>query len=341
MMRLTGNEKKVLLLAAIFIAVSLNIHRLLLLLPEGGARVGTPWSFNLPELIFQVVYQGLFCYVVGYINLRLLPPPWRLSDKWWYLLLVNFLLFATFLFVGIYSQDQIFDNVTDRRMYRGGYMVRFAISGGLILILVKILLLYRQQKLKDKENERLKLAYANAEIRNLRAQVNPHFLFNALSNLSSLVREEPKKAQEYIAHLSRVFRHSLSDHQKQLTNLRKEMGFLRSHIELLKIRYEDALIVSIPVSEHWDKKLPHMSLQPLLENAVKHNFLSPEYPLRIDITCTDDTLVFKNTLRKQPFRESSTGIGLLNLNERYRILTGKEIEIDKTETHFIVKLPLI
>jgi len=334
-------EKRVLLLTSVFVAITLNVHRLFVLLPGEARTIGPPWVFNAPELAFQVLFQFGFCIFFGYLNLKLLN--WNKSKnrrKMLMYTLSNALFFIFLLFIGSATQKFLFQNVLNLKLFLWGYFFRLVTSLGLIAILVKILLLNRVQKRREFENEQLKTAYFNAEIKNLRAQINPHFLFNALSSLSALVRENPKKAQDYITHLSKVFRYSLGDHPEQLISLDKEIELLDSNIQLLKMRYEEALNINIHVPKGLQLFLPHMSLQPLLENAVKHNFVSKESPLQIHVFKENNILIFQNTLNEAMYKEPSTGIGLLNLNERYNILMGKPIEIEKTEEYFTVKLPL-
>jgi len=338
---MTKAEKRVLLLTSIFVAIALNVHRLFVLLPGEGRNIGLPWVFNAPELAFQTLFQFGFCLFFGFLNLKWLN--WSTANgknKLLKNMLLNTIFFTLFFAIGSFTQKFLFQNVPNLKLFLWGYFFRLITSLGLIAILVKILLLNRIQKRKEHENEQLKTAYFDAEIKNLRAQINPHFLFNSLSSLSALVRENPEKAQDYITHLSKVFRYSLSNHQEQMIGLDKEMELLDSNIQLLKMRFEEALEIHIDVPNTSDVNLPHMSLQPLLENAVKHNFVSKDSPLRIDIFQENETLFFRNTLNEAVYKEPSTGIGLLNLNERYNILMGKSIEIEKTAKHFTVKLPL-
>ncbi|MEE1962175.1 histidine kinase [Allomuricauda taeanensis] len=340
-MKISKAEKRVLVLTSVFVALALNAHKLLVLLPGEGQKIGLPWIFNAQELAYQTLFHFAFCYFLGLLNLQWLDWTNRSGTKARTKnVLYNLAFFFGFLFLAMITQKLIFQNAPNPRFYRLGYFFRFATSLTLIAILVKIMLLNRMQKMKELENEQLKTAYFDAEIKNLRAQINPHFLFNALSSLSALVRENPQKAQDYITHLSKVFRYSLGNHQEQLIGLDKELELLESNIQLLKMRFEDALIIHIDIPIGSQKKLPHMSLQPLFENAVKHNFVSKESPLQIDVLLDEGTLIFRNTLKEATYKEPSTGIGLLNLNERYHILMGTSIEIEKTDNHFTVKLPL-
>ncbi|WP_375587352.1 sensor histidine kinase [Flagellimonas aurea] len=338
---MTKAEKKILVLTSIFIAIALNVHRLFVLLPGEGRNIGLPWVFNGPELGYQTFFQFGFSVFFGYLNLSWLhwikaTPRYKVAR----LLAINAGLFVLFYGFGCFTQYILFSNVLNVKLFLWGYLFRLLTSMGLIAIMVKIVLMNRVQKRKEQENEQLRTAYFDAEIKNLRAQINPHFLFNALSSLSALVRENPGIAQDYITHLSKVFRYSLSNHHEQLIGLEKELELLESNIQLLKMRFEEGLDIHTEIPKIVGAKIPHMSLQPLLENAVKHNYVSKEKPLRIDIFVDNGSLHFRNTLNEAAFKEPSTGIGLLNLNERYNILLGKSIEIEKTENHFLVKLPL-
>lgn len=344
-METTKTEKKLLVYVSIFIAITLNIHRIFTVFnpnEESGSLIGIPWMFNLPELIYQTTYQFFVCYFFGYITLKYSYYTTSLNTLGWIKLIVLYLIaFSIVVFIGSISQELLFQNAPNKALYIGGYFVRLLLSFLLMLALVKVLLMYRKQRVKDLENEKLKTAYYNAKLNNLRDQVNPHFLFNSLSNLSTLIREKPAKAQDFISHLSKVFRYSFANDGNQVVNLNTELALLKSNIELYKIRLEDALVVNINMKDTTGKKILHMSLQPLLENAIKHNQVSLNSKLRIDIVQKEDVLIFMNTIKERKFKEPSTGIGLFNLNERYQMLTDKAIEIQKTNDHFIVKLPLI
>jgi LytS/YehU family sensor histidine kinase len=255
--------------------------------------------------------------------------------------LYNLIIFTASYFIGSFLQRELFDNAPDVEFYFSAYLFRFLISVSIIGFLLKILTIYRSQREKELENERLKSEFYKATLTNLKAQINPHFLFNSLTNLSALINETPDKAQSYLSHLSKVFRYSLSKESDQLVSLQSELTLLESSIQLYKLRLGEGLEVAINTKDVIGKQLLHMSLQPLMENAIKHNLASPEKPLKVEVVQEGDTLLFKNNLQDTPFKQPSTGIGLANLNERYKLLTKKEIELTKTDRHFIVTLPLI
>ncbi len=323
--------------SSLLIALMLNSGRLLAMREQG--MMARFWQFNPGELAFQIGVQFLLCYLLFYLNLqhnRL--SAFRTRNKIFTYLCLNFLLLFIGLMAGGILQRYLFHSYQIRGLYWATYIARTSLSAILVGILIKIVLLIRESKRHMQENERLKSAYTTAELQLLKAQLNPHFLFNSLSSLSGVVREDPMLAQQYINHLSKVFRYSL--HQtRQLVTLEEELIMLRSFGQLLKMRFEQAFVLNINVeSPYTSYKLPHLSLQPLLENAAKHNAATLTMPLLVNIYVETDHLVISNNL--QPANAESNGIGLSNLNERFRILMHKEIEIVRTEGHFIVKLPL-
>lgn len=333
-------EKKLILYASLFIAVILNISKFLAL--REGALIGQYWHFNGWELLFQAMLNFGFCLSLTYIILNL--PRFINAGKRTKTVLILIACIALILLtdiIGIGIQKKVFLNTTPDKIFRGGYTLRLTVSAGLIFILTRIIYLLRESKAKDKENERLNNAYLNAQLQLLKEELNPHFFFNALSSLSAIVREDPKMAQQYISHLSKTFRHTLNAEKKEVITLKEELNIFDSYSSLMKMRLEDGLQINIDIAENFLlKSLPYMSLQPLLENAVKHNAASALNPLRVTISLNGNYIIVQNNLQPVSFAEETTATGLANLNERFRILLKQEIEINKTATHFIVKLPL-
>ncbi|HAD12129.1 MAG TPA: hypothetical protein DCF33_06785 [Saprospirales bacterium] len=182
------------------------------------------------------------------------------------------------------------------------------------------------------------------EISLLRSQVNPHFLFNSLSVLSSLVYSNAQLAEQFIQELSRSYRYILDQKDQSLVSLQTELDFLRSYSFLLKIRFSDKLQVHIDIPDHLQKnaKIAPFTLQLLLENAVKHNRMSEKEPLEVQVfTSPDQTLVVQNRLQPRSAPVHSTGIGLQNIINRYALLCNRPVQAIETENHFVVKVPLI
>ena len=341
-MRLTSFEKLVLFYGCLFIAIALNMHRLLNFLIPDVQPMGIPWAFNLPELLYQTSFHGVFCYVLARFNLLRLTSYRNWSRRRLLcLVLLNAGLFLVFIGVAGFSQQLLFQNTGDLFLYRAGYLFRFIVGAGLVALLVSMLVLYRRQRFKEAEHERLERAYATAQLENLRAQMNPHFLFNALSSLSALMMESTSKAQQYLVNLSQILRYGISGKQGQLVPVEQEIQLLHAHLELLKIKYEANLHVAVDLGSAHGKQLPFMALQPLLENVLKHNRVSEQHQVRISITSDGKYIYFENNLTLPPAEVTSTGIGLANLQERYQHLAKQSLEIQQSSTHFRVILPLI
>ena len=193
------------------------------------------------------------------------------------------------------------------------------------------------------EMQQLKIENIANQFEALKNQLNPHMLFNSLNTLYSLIRESPEKAQEYLNELSKVMRYTLQkDSDSHSISVKEEMEFVYSYIYLLKMRYEDNLTFKFEIAEsEMNKKLPKMSIQLLIENAVKHNEISNRHPLSIEVRTKNDSIEVSNRLQLRRGTVSSTGIGLSNLSNRYKLLYKKDIEIIETDDTFTVVLPLI
>jgi len=334
-------EKRVSWYSALLIGLLMSSPRLLALRENGW--VAQFWHFNLGEFLFQVLSGVLFCYLLFYLNLRHgkgIPVAGNFGAKTRNFLFTAAAMLICCLAAGI-IQRRVFDNVQFPGIYWSGYLTRSFLSTVFTVIILKIMHLVRESKKKDEENNQLKTAYLEAELGTLKEQLNPHFLFNTLSSLSAIVQEDPGKAQQFIGHLSKIFRYSLDQSPNQIVTVEEELAMIKSYEQLLKMRFENAFLLEIAVEESFlNVKLPHLSLQPLLENAAKHNSASLKKPLKVKIYSNGHDLVVSNNLQLIKDPERSTGIGLPNLNSRFRILMHREITIEKTNEEFIVKLPV-
>jgi PAS domain S-box-containing protein len=177
----------------------------------------------------------------------------------------------------------------------------------------------------------------------LKQQVNPHFLFNSLNVLTSLIKLEPDLAEKFSEHLSKVYRYVLENKDNELVDLNTELNFLDAYIFLLNIRFVNKLHVNIdiPQSKRSCQVIP-LAMQLLIENAIKHNIMSKSNPLKIDVFIDKNNFLnIVNNLQERPSQIISTGVGLKNIQNRYLLLNNTEPVFEKTETHFIAKVPLI
>jgi two-component system, LytTR family, sensor kinase len=192
------------------------------------------------------------------------------------------------------------------------------------------------------EKEELKRITVSAEFESLKNQVNPHFLFNALNTLASLIEEEPQVASRFVQKLSSVYRYLLSQKDKELVSLGEELEFLKSYIFLYQIRFGENFKVIIDIDQQWlHKEIVTLSLQMLLENAVKHNIISKEKPLTVKIHIKGQKLCVCNNLQVKTILTESNGIGLKNIQSRYAIISNEEVEVSMSENMFLVCVPLI
>lgn len=203
-------------------------------------------------------------------------------------------------------------------------------------------LLMRQQAILV-ENQQLRTENLRNQFETLKNQLNPHMLFNSLNTLLALIREEPQKAQNYTGELSKVLRYTLGVNDTEGTTLSQELGFTQAYIYLIKMRYEDNLDFRIEIDEKLMQcYLPPISLQLLIENAVKHNEISSRHPLVVSIySDCDGNLCVSNPIQPKRSAPSGGGIGLENLAKRYSLLFRREITITNADNTFLVKLPLI
>ncbi len=193
--------------------------------------------------------------------------------------------------------------------------------------------LRREQKLRE-EN----LVFQNET---LKSQVNPHFLFNSLNTVSSLIQSQPDKAELFISNLSSVYRYVLENGQKDKVPLQSELNLIYKYFDLHLARGEKKVVLDIGCSDNIDYQIVPVSLQILVENALKHNIASRKDPLYISISCEGPCVVVRNNLQKKATQLKSTGIGLKNLSERIRLITGKDLIIEETDSYYMVKIPLI
>jgi LytS/YehU family sensor histidine kinase len=192
------------------------------------------------------------------------------------------------------------------------------------------------------ETETLKRESLAAQLNALRTQVNPHFLFNNLNTLSSLIPENPKHAVDFVQQLSKVYRHILEVKDENSILLKDELEVLNAYAFLLKTRFDKNLQVTINIPpEKLLNKIVPLSLQILMENAIKHNIVSSDKPLHIDVFTENGSLVVSNNLQIKKQVNESTGIGLDNIRNRYKLISEKPVKVTESETNFTVSIPLI
>lgn len=201
---------------------------------------------------------------------------------------------------------------------------------------------WKKSAKKEVVEQKLIAKSANAQFETLKNQLDPHFLFNSLNVLSSLIDENPNHAQRFTSSMSKIYRYVLEQKDKELVTVEEELDFAKTYCNLLKTRFEDSVNFEFEVSEQ-DRKgfVVPLSLQLLLENCIKHNFATSAKPLNIRIFSDSGFLCVENNLQQREVTKDREGIGLSNIVQRYALITDRNVFIEKSEQNFKVKIPLL
>lgn len=195
----------------------------------------------------------------------------------------------------------------------------------------------QSERARKLQNDNVKMQYQQ-----LKSQINPHFLFNSLNVLVSLINRDADKATDYTKKLSDIYRYVLSYDLQETISVKEELDFIKNYTEILKIRFGDGLNVAYDLrDEDLNKKIPPMALQVLVENAVKHNAVAPSNPLLINMYSDNKNIIVSNNIIPRMRVTSSLGIGLNNLREKYMLISDKAVSVDRRYHEFIVRLPLL
>ena len=201
---------------------------------------------------------------------------------------------------------------------------------------------YRALQKRQVKEQKIIAGAASARFDALKNQLDPHFLFNSLNVLTSLIEEDPHAAQKFTTSLSKVYRYVLEQKNKDLVSVDEELNFARTYVRLLKMRFEDSLDFEIPEkASNPEAKIVPLSLQLLLENAVKHNIVTASKPLHLKVFEINGMLVVKNNIQEKQVVKKSSGVGLQNIRQRYSILTDREMHISDDGGEFSVSLPML
>lgn len=229
----------------------------------------------------------------------------------------------------------------DLRTALFNYLIVALIMNFVLVAITEGIFFFRQWKQSAVEAERFKKESIRAQLESLKNQVNPHFLFNNLNTLSSLIDHDKEMSKEFLDDLSAVYRYVLQHKDEEVVVLKTELDFIRAFTQLLKKRHGDRVAFHYNIAKaDLEKGVPPMTLQLLVENAVKHNIASHKKPLKVEIFSQDGSLVVRNNLQRKK-EGNSTGVGLENIRSRYQYLMERSIEINENEHFFEVRIPTI
>jgi len=319
----------------------------------GNALSPNGFNFkNVTELVIDFAFYQLYSFVLGFSNMYFFDymdsRPWKKDDTLKRIIIgitsstiltligLFFLrAFTNIVFYGNSFRDFIINEKF--KYYQFGLWITLTIV--IIFHFIYFYNKYQQNRIKE---QKVIAGTASAKFDALKNQLDPHFLFNSLNVLTSLIEENPENAQKFTTSLSKVYRYVLEQKSKELVSVDEELEFAKTYMSLLKMRFEDSIIFDIPENaKNPESKVVPLSLQLLLENAVKHNTVTSSKPLHIKIYEDGDSLVVENNLQTKQIVKKSSGVGLNNIMQRYDLLTSKKIQINKEANRFTVAIPML
>ncbi|EHQ29671.1 sensor histidine kinase [Mucilaginibacter paludis] len=301
------------------------------------------WEY--PEYVLQIALSLLICWLIhGFFLLHKLP--WLNNYAKHFLSNLLATISAIILTGVLYAclpRTTLFENGVGFKTF-SDFLVHFL--GAFLASIISYVVFYsihtnnalQNSKL---ENEILARAHLRAQLLSLQQQISPHFLFNSLSTLKTIAPDQATK--NYIVQLATVYRYVLNFNEHYLTPLKDELVFIKSYLYIMDQRFEETLQVTIDVPDgDLTLLIPPLSLQLLLENAIKHNIISPDQPLHISIrTDHSPALIVTNNLQLKKTPEEGTGTGLKNIFDRYKLLIDRPMKISDSAGYFEVTLPLL
>ncbi len=340
-MALTQVKQSAIIKIAVPIAVLASLPKTIFLyemISDGNLGFSTIW---IKDLLYHLILFFLFSWAILELNANIGYAKFRWSTKMRMavLVVVNIVvLLAALLLIKFLYPIILGTEITQRDI---GFL-NFTYANLLIALFFigRILRLQSDKQESRIENERLKQQSLQNELIALKNQIDPHFLFNSLNSLTSLIRDN-EKATQFVKKLSHMYRYILQSGESDLVSVREELKFTESYTHLIRTRYRDRFSIDIQIDDRFlDHEIPPLALQLLVENAVKHNEISTSKPLKVRIYSKEDSIHVENPIQPRTVLKEGTKNGLLNLNKRYLLLLKKELKIRTENNIFAVELPL-
>jgi two-component system, LytTR family, sensor kinase len=331
---------------------------------SSGIFLGVFFQFSL-DVIFSLIYRNhsllsplpgyLFSIVISFIIMYSLIKlsdwmnrkyAWeRTPDNRFYIQVTLITFMVVLLIMGLRALvNSVFNPGGFIRLLDEVVIATYFITISLLLVFADLgVQLLNKWRLSQAEIERFKKDNMETRFEMLRLQINPHFLFNSLNTLSSLIHQNQDIASDYVKEMSQVYRYMLEKRKSEIVTLAEEMDFTRSYIYMLCLRFDEKIKFTLTVDSTYNHKvIVPLTLQILIENAVKHNIVSLKKPLLIEIfTNLDNTLTVRNNLQAKAESSYSSGIGIENIKSRLEFLTDRKMIIEKTTSNFSVTVPLL
>jgi two-component system LytT family sensor kinase len=332
------NKTQIIILGALAVTILMNFQRVLLVLAAQD-KFTELFGFTIEALLLRMIIFFTYAYLLLSFNVI-----WK--DKWgkprFFSFAINLALFVLTVMVTTRSMAYLLTNSFEKGQMFIVTSTNFLIVHPILLLLASFIKLSFQQQQIILEKEQAKQSALQHQLEALRAQINPHFLFNALNSLTVLVRNQSDRALPFVDQLSWLLRATLLRRDEDFITIQNELEYLESYIFLQKERFGEKFNVDIQVPENWKMELiPSFSLQLLAENAIKHNIVSTNQPLLLEIYPDETYLIIRNQIHKRRDVTEGTGLGLVNLSVRFKLLKKRDIQIKQDENYFIVKLPIL
>ena len=339
-------------IALVALIVSLGFHVIMMLSFFFGdtlfssevVKAMHPHHFHFGRFLFFTSASFIMVFLILCYNRKILSYSFKIKHNELILIVLGSLIIAAVLSIGfVYTKAALSPEHPDAEFLYNvmrDSLVRDLTMAVVVLLVVQLLRSQYYQKTIAVENEVLRSENLLTRFEALKNQLDPHFLFNSLNTLQSLITLDTEKAENYLQQLSSVLRHTLQN--KEIISLEEEMKCVYAYCEMMHVRYGENLKFEFKVDTKYNNYsvLP-LSLQSLIENSVKHNVISSKQPLLVTIATGDDSVSVSNPIQAKTTPEESNGIGLANLSERYRLKWNKEVEITNDGSTFCVKLPLV
>lgn len=311
---------------------------------------------GMPVEINALFFKSILLYTLYSIPLSLVNSlffnyldriDWKNRNKYRFLVGLSgsvILTLMTIFFIRVFHRTVI-DQVSFETFFHTERLQFYFIA--LFITLIISLFFHAFHFYKELQKNKLKeqkiiAGTASAQFESLKNQIDPHFLFNSLNVLTSLIEEHPENAQRFTTSLSKIYRYVLDQKDKELVSLEEELAFAKTYIQLLQMRFENSLYFELPETvSNPDAKVVPLSLQLLLENTIKHNIASESKPLYICIYEEENYLVIENDLQRKEVLKTRKGVGLQNIINRYGIITNRKVEIHDNQHIFKVRLPIL
>jgi sensor histidine kinase YesM len=345
MKKLNNKKWKLRLATAMWILFVITVATLLGIL-HNGAKLFSSFSYYIKITSLGCAYGFAFMFGHKLIDSYIKKLNWTKNLKRANVIsLLMYIIYGIIVCISVpYIYDRIAWNMTGESLFID---VSVKALMGMVLDLTFISIYYstyltKYWKKSVEANEELKRENLLAKYEALKNQVNPHFLFNSLNTLSGVVEQKPELATEFIKKLSDIYRYVLEQSDKELISINDEMKFVKDYIFLSKMRFGEALIFLSNLPANHTFQIVPLGLQMLVENAIKHNIVADDMPLKIEIGIADGFVLLKNNIQtKTTIVSDKKPQGLENLKKRYEYLSDLSIEIIESENEFIVKLPII